>query len=41
MEVYGVLMFFAILHELGHIIAGIFLGFRPNKLEIMPVRFLC
>lgn len=36
-EIYGVLMLFAVFHELGHMIAGIFLGFKPNSIEIMPV----
>ena len=35
-EVYGIIMFFSILHELGHMIAGIFLGFKPKMIEIMP-----
>lgn len=35
-EIYGILMLFAILHELGHMIAGILLGFKPRSLEIMP-----
>jgi len=29
-------MLFAILHELGHMLAGILLGFKPSSLEIMP-----
>ena len=36
-EIYSLLMFFAILHELGHMIAGVILGFKPNSIEIMPV----
>ena len=36
-EIYGVLMLFAILHELGHMLAGLILGFKPNSLEIMPL----
>lgn len=36
-EIYGILMLFALLHELGHMLAGIILGFKPNSLEIMPV----
>ena len=36
-EIYGVLMLFAVLHELGHMLAGIILGFKPNSLEIMPL----
>lgn len=30
-------MLFSILHEIGHIIAGILLGFKPITLEILPV----
>lgn len=37
LEIYSVLMLFAVLHELGHMIAGIILGFKPNSIEIMPV----
>ena len=36
-EIYGILMLFAILHELGHMLTGILLGFKPCKLEIMPM----
>ena len=36
-EIYGILMLFAFLHELGHMLAGILLGFKPNSIEIMPV----
>lgn len=36
-EIYGVLMLFAVFHELGHMLAGILLGFKPNSIEIMPV----
>lgn len=35
-EVYGMIMFFAILHELGHLLAGVLLGMKPEKMEIMP-----
>lgn len=35
-KIYGVLMLFALIHELGHLLIGILLGFRPTKLEIMP-----
>ena len=35
-KIYGILMLFAFIHELGHMIAGILLGFKPEKLEIMP-----
>lgn len=36
-EIYGILMMFALFHELGHMLAGIILGFKPNSLEIMPL----
>ncbi len=35
-EIYTVIMFFAIIHELGHMVAGLLMGMKPEKLEIMP-----
>ena len=35
-EIYGIIMLFSILHELGHMIAGVFLGFKPESIKIMP-----
>lgn len=35
-EVYSYLMIFAFIHEIGHLLAGVLLGMKPNKLEIMP-----
>jgi len=35
-KIYGVLMLFALIHELGHMFIGMLLGFKPTKLEIMP-----
>jgi len=35
-EAYLVVMFFSIIHEIGHIITGIILKMKPQKLEIMP-----
>lgn len=35
-KIYGILMLFAFIHELGHMLVGILLGFKPEKLEIMP-----
>lgn len=35
-DVYLTILFFCILHELGHIIAGIILKMKPEELEIMP-----
>jgi len=36
-EIYSLLMIFALLHELGHMLAGILLGFKPSSISIMPV----
>ena len=36
-EIYGIIMLFAFFHELGHLFAGIFLGFKPQSLSINPV----
>ena len=30
------IMVFAIIHELGHLLAGLLLGMKPDKLEINP-----
>ena len=35
-EVYATIMFFAIIHELGHLLAGVLLGMKPEKMEIKP-----
>ena len=35
-EIYAMIMFFAIIHEMGHLSAGIMLGMKPEKIEIMP-----
>ena len=35
-DIYFIIMFFCIIHELGHIIIGLVLGLRPDKLEINP-----
>ncbi len=36
-EIYVLLMVFAILHEIGHLICGIVLGLKPKALKIMPL----
>lgn len=36
-HIYAILMLFAFIHELGHLLAGILLGMKPDKLEIMPL----
>lgn len=38
-ELYIVFMLFTLVHELGHMVAGILLGLKPQKLNIMPVGF--
>lgn len=35
-ETYAIIMIFAIIHEFGHLIAGLLLGMKPKKIEIMP-----
>lgn len=36
-EIYAILMIFALLHETGHLICGILLGLKPKSLKIMPL----
>lgn len=38
-ELYAIIMLFCILHELGHLIAGRLLGFKIEKMQIMPLGF--
>ena len=33
-EIYLILLFFAIFHEIGHLIVGLFLGFKPKEIQI-------
>lgn len=35
-ETYSYIMFFALIHEFGHLIMGLILGMKPQKLEIIP-----
>lgn len=35
-EIYAIIMIFAIIHELGHLVAGLILKMKPEKIEIMP-----
>lgn len=35
-QIYAMIMIFAIIHELGHLLAGLLMGMRPEKIEIMP-----
>lgn len=36
-EIYIIMIIFAFLHEIGHLIAGLILRLRPEKIEIIPV----
>ncbi len=38
-ELYALIMIFALLHELGHLICGIILGFEVKGLKVMPLGF--
>lgn len=35
-EIYSIIMIFAIIHELSHLFAGIILKMKPEKIELMP-----
>lgn len=38
-EIYALIMIFAFLHELGHLCAGLMLGFKPKSIGINPFGF--
>lgn len=38
-EIYIMIMLFALIHELGHLIAGLCLKMKPEKIELMPFGF--
>lgn len=38
-EIYAMIMFFAMIHECGHFLAGIILGMKIEKIEIKPFGF--
>ena len=38
-KIYALLMIFALIHELGHFFMGLFLGFKPEYLSIIPTGF--
>ena len=38
-EMYALVMVFALIHELGHLLCGIILGFQPQNLRILPMGF--
>ena len=37
LEIYIILMVFAIIHELGHLLAGLILKFKPEEIKLSPV----
>ena len=38
-EIYALVMIFALIHELGHLTCGLLLGFQPSNLRILPLGF--
>lgn len=38
-QTYSMLMIFAIIHEFGHLIAGLIVGMKPEKMELKPFGF--
>ena len=36
-EIYIILFIFAILHELGHLVAGLILKFKPEEIKLTPL----
>lgn len=36
-QIYALLMIFALVHEMGHLVCGLILGFKPKSLKIMPL----
>ena len=39
LNIYLIVMVFAFLHEIAHLVVGFILGFKPEELEIMPFGF--
>lgn len=39
LEIYALVMVFALIHELSHLLCGVVLGFKVNTLKIMPLGF--
>lgn len=35
-EIYTMIMLFALIHELGHLLMGLLMGMKPEKIELMP-----
>lgn len=38
-KIYAILMLFALIHELGHLIMGMIVGFKPESISIIPTGF--
>lgn len=38
-KLYAVLMIFALVHELGHMICGLILGLKPESMKVNPFGF--
>lgn len=38
-ELYSVIMIFAVLHETGHLLCGILIGMKPSNIKVMPFGF--
>lgn len=36
-KIYALIMIFAIIHEFGHLLAGLIVGMKPEKIEIRPL----
>lgn len=36
LRIYLIIMFFCVLHEIGHLLVGLILKMKPEKIEIMP-----
>ena len=39
LEIYALVMIFALLHELAHLVTGVIIGLKPETLKIMPLGF--
>lgn len=39
LEIYSYIMVFVLIHELGHLIAGLIVGFKPESINLMPLGF--
>lgn len=35
-EIYTMIMLFALIHEIGHLLMGLLMGMKPEKIELMP-----